>query len=84
MPGASAAEAVNKFLDTVSQAVSCLKPTKVLISEGARRTLNAVHGLVVGPLKLSRVRGAPVIAQLALNYYMIHRRHVRRAHAAAD
>lgn len=73
MPGAKPYEAVTRFLDTLTRALSCVEDTKITVSPRGKSAVGEVHALRADPITLPRPAGEPLRLELALQYEIIHR-----------
>lgn len=78
MPGSSPYQAVERFVDTLTLALSCLQPVKLFVSADGRRTVGEAHAVATSePLRL-RCAAGDLVLSVRLNYVITDRPDERR------
>jgi hypothetical protein len=76
LPGATAPEAVGRFLDTLQRAVSTVTRAKILTSEGGHKVVGKEHALTISrarPIALRCASGDQLQLSIAVRYEIIRR-----------
>ncbi|MGI8869949.1 MAG: hypothetical protein ACR2F6_14145 [Mycobacteriales bacterium] len=71
MPGQNPAEAVQRFLEPLKRAVSCLGPANLSVSQGGRGKLNATHAWTLNDGAGMPLRGALGTFHAGMHYEIV-------------